>query len=370
MRITFLRKNLSRALKIITPIIAHQADLTILSNFIIKAGKNSISLSATDLEVGVTTIVRGKISKEGEITIPAQIFSEFITNSTSKKIELTVKDETIYLKGRNSKVQIKGQSSEEFPQIPELDKEKVERIKIPAKKLLTALTRVLIAPTQDDSRPILAGLFFKTTSKTLILAGTDSYRLAEEKINLEEPAQPRQFTVPIKTCQEVARVLEQEGDPNAEVFIDKNQIGYQAGETTMISRLIEGQYPDYKQIIPDHFQTEAVVDRERLFNATKTAWLFSRDQANNVRLQINPSGKLKIKATSPQIGESESVVKLIEAKGPKVESSFNVKFINDVLSVLRTEQVVLGLNESMQPGMIKGQGEDNYLYLIMPLKGE
>lgn len=370
MRITLLRKNLSKALKIAAPAISNQADLAILSNLLIKADKNNITISATDLEIGVTIKVGGKVEEPGEITVPAQIFDEYVSNSTNKTTELLTKADTLHLSDGQSKAQIKGQPAEDFPQIPEIKQEKTETINVSNKRLLQALTRVLIAPAQDDSRPVLAGVLFGIQPKGLTLAGTDSYRLAEEKILLEETASPQQLIVPIKACQEMVRILEREAASSIKILVAENQIGFQTGETILISRQIEGGYPDYRQIIPDQFQTEALIDREELLNATKTAWLFSRDQANNITLQVDPSGQMKILATSPQVGESESRVKLIKTKGPGVEASFNVKFINDVLSILKTEQVELKLNEPMQPGMIRAKGVEDYLYLIMPLKNQ
>jgi DNA polymerase III subunit beta len=370
MKTTILRKKLKEALGLTLPAISHQADLAILANLLIKVGKSSISISATDLEIGVTVKLSGKIEEPGEITVPAQILGEFVSNSTGKKITLKTKGDTLYLGDRRNKAQIKGQPTGDFPQIPEIEQDQAEKIKIPASKLLPALNRVLIATTQDDSRPILAGVLFKNQPRELRLVATDSYRLAEERIVLEEEVKPKQFVVPIKACQEVARILEKEVASSVEVVVAEKQIGFQTNDKILVSRLIEGDYPDYQQIIPDNFQTEVVVNREELLGVAKTAWLFSRDQANSVKLLANPSGQLKISATSPQVGESESRIKLIRGKGPKVEIAFNIKFINDLLSVLKTEKVVLKLNESMQPGMIRGLGLENYLYLIMPLKNE
>lgn len=370
MKITLLRKNLGETLSLVLPAISNQADLAILSSLLIKVGKSSIVISATDLEIGVTVKLSGKIDEPGEIAVPAQILSEFVSNSTSKKIVLKTKDDTLYLSDQQNKAQIKGQPAEEFPQIPEIEQEETEKITVPAEKLLQALSRVLIATTQDDSRPILAGVLFKNKPRDLRLVATDSYRLAEEKIVLEEEAKPQQFVIPIKACQEAVRILEKEVASSIEIVVAEKQIGFQTNDKTLVSRLIEGDYPDYQQIIPDNFQTEVVVNREEFLGVAKTAWLFSRDQANNIKLSANPNGQLKISATSPQVGGSESRIKLIKGEGPKVEIAFNVKFISDVLSVLKTEKVVLKLNESMQPGMIKALGLDNYLYLIMPLKDE
>jgi len=370
MRITLLRRKLGNALRIASAAVSNQVDLAILSNILIKATKNNITVSATDLEIGVTIKIRGKINEPGEITIPAQIFNEYVNNSNSEKIDLELKKDTLYLKDGTSSANIKGQPTDDYPQIPDITKESKIKISLSAEEILEGLNRVIIGPSQNDSRPVLAGVFFRIQPRVLTMAGTDSYRLAEEKISLEEEVKPTEFILPLKACQEVVRIIEKDPEGKIEILVSENQVGFRNNDTVLVSRQVEGEYPDYKQIIPTKFQTEAVVDREQLLSATKTAWLFSRDQANNIILKVGPQPNLKILATSPQVGESKSNVKLDQIKGPGVEISFNVKFITEALAVLKSDKVTLSLNEAMQPGMIKAQGKDNYLYLIMPLKNE
>jgi DNA polymerase-3 subunit beta len=369
MKITLLRKNLNEALKIASYAISNQADLAILSNLLIKADKTTVNILATDLEIGVTIKVRGKVDQPGEITVPAQIFSEFVGNSNQERITIETEEDTLKISDGKNKASIKGQPAEEFPQIPDIEEEQTDSISTSGEKLLTGLNRVLIAPTKDDSRPILSGVLFNLSQSSLHLVATDSYRLAQQKISLNEKTSANKVVVPIKACQELARIIERDPSSNVSIIFSENQIGFQTESKTLVSRLIEGDYPDYKQIIPDNFQTKAILNKKEFHTATKTAWLFSRDQANNVKLKVKENS-LNILATSPQIGESKSEINLENCKGPDVEISFNVKFITDVLSVLSGEKVELMLNQSVQPGMIKSPQDKDFLYLIMPLKSD
>jgi DNA polymerase III subunit beta len=370
MKITLLRKNLNDALRIASPAISNQVDLAILSNFLIRADKSIVSIMATDLEIGVTIKVRGKVDKPGEITIPAQIFSEFINNSDQERIEIETEKDNLNISDGKNKASIKGQPTEDYPQIPDIKEEETKSISVLGEKIHTALNRVLTAPTKDDSRPILSGVLFQVEESSLKLAATDSYRLAEEVVSLsDKQGDDLKVVVPLKACQELARILEKEIDGNLEIMFSQNQVGFEIENKTLVSRLIEGDYPDYKQIIPDNFKTKTLINKKDFLNAAKNAWLFSRDQANNVKLQIKED-KLIILATSPQIGESKSELKLKEKNGPNVEISFNVKFITDILNVISGDLIELNLNQSSQPGMIRENKKEDFLYLIMPLKTE
>jgi len=368
MKITLLRKNLNEALRIASPAISNQADLVILSNFLIRADQSMVSILATDLEIGVTIKVRGKVDQPGEITIPAQIFSEFISNSNEERVRIETKKDTFKINDGKNRATIKGQPTEDYPQIPDINEEQTESIIINGEKIYSALSRILTAPTKDDSRPILSGVLFEVVESSLKLVATDSYRLAEEVISLNnKPNQNSKVVVPLKACQELSRILEKELENDLEIIFSENQIGFQINNKTLVSRLIEGDYPDYSQIIPDDFSTKIVIKRKDFLNAAKTAWLFSRDQANNVRLKISDKN-LTILATSPQIGESKSKLNLVEKNGPNVEISFNIKFISDILNVISGEKIELKLNQSNQPGLIREKVNNNFLYLIMPLK--
>lgn len=370
MKITLLRKNLNNALRIASPAISNQADLAILSNFLIRANKNIVSIMATDLEIGVTIKVRGKVEQPGEITIPAQIFSEFINNSDQERIVIKTDKDNLNINDGKSKASIKGQPAEDYPQIPDIKEEQTDSISVLGEKVYSALNRVLTAATKDDSRPILSGVLFEIDEKSLKLVATDSYRLAEEVISLEDKhSQNLKVVVPLKACQELVRILEKEIGSSLEITFSQNQIGFEIESKILISRLIEGDYPDYKQIIPKKYQTKTLINRDDFLNAAKNAWLFSRDQANNVKLKIKKN-HLLILATSPQIGESKSKLDLKEKDGPDVEISFNIKFISDILNAISSDFVELNLNQSGQPGMIKEEDREDFLYLIMPLKTE
>lgn len=367
MKIVILKENLSKGLNIISRIVSTRGSLEVLSNILIKTEKGRVCLSATNLEVGINYMVGAKVEADGAITVPARLFTEFVNSLPGEKITLELDGDTLHSKSDNYKSDIKGISADEFPLIPEIKEEKAFSIK--PSVLKEAINLVGFAAAVDDSRPVLAGVYMKTDGSKLTLAATDSYRLAEKVVDLgSEKAKKSEIIVPAKTLLELSRILgEIDENKNVDVYLSENQILFEANGLDFISRLIEGQFPNYRQIIPENSDTKANIPREELANAVKIASLFAKENANSIKISLKNKGKVEVDSGGSQIGNNITTIKT-EVKGKDGEVSFNGKYVLDVLNIIREPEISLEISGKLNPGVIKTVKDKNYICIIMPLR--
>jgi DNA polymerase-3 subunit beta len=365
MQIICLQENLKQALNITERIIGRNLTLPILNNILLTTENNKLKISSTNLEIGINCWIAGKIKKEGSITVPAKLISEFVNNLPNKKIELKDKDNQLYLKCENFKATLKGLSAKDFPIIPKIKDKPL--IKIKGEILRTNLAQVVEMASSSESRPEISGIYMKFNKDLIKLAATDSFRLAEKIIHQGQlEGTDKSIIIPQRTIQELIRILG-EKETEVEIVLSSNQILFDLGYAQVISRLIEGQYPDYQQIIPKDFKTQVILNRNELINSIKIASLFS-GKINDIKISVQPKKSLiEILAKDIDIGENKSQ---IEAKieGKEVEIAFNYRYILDGLNNIFSDKVVLGLNNSSNPVVIRPVGDTSYIYLVMPIK--
>lgn len=363
MKISCTNKNLNLGLSVCARIIGGGTALPVLNNILLQTDNGRLKISATNLEMAITTWVGGKIEEEGEITIPARLMSEYVNSLSGEKITLTTKGPTLILEGEKAETHIKGLGAEEFPLIPKIGEEIYG--KVDGKKLRSAIRQIIFAAAYSETQPEISGILFSFEGGKLAMAATDRYRLAEAVVEMEGgEVNGRRIIVPKQTALEIGRVA---GEGPVEVILSEGQICFKTDSTQLISRLIEGQYPDYKQIIPKGFSTEAETDREELVQALKGASLFATEN-NNVELEINPAGKrILIKSQSAQVGESEIRVDGT-VTGGKNAIIFNHRYLLDCLGNLGDEKVRVKVIDSASPAQFEPVGRDNYLYVVMPIK--
>lgn len=367
MQVSCTQENLARGLMIVGRSVGVRTTLPVLNNILIKTEKGRLKLSATDLEIGIHTWIGAKVDKEGAITIPAKLLVDYINTNHDKTIELSLKDLTLQLKSEHFKANIKGIDATEFPLIPEV--KKTQDLEISGSKFHNAITKTLIATALDESRPVLAGVLFKAKGDTLKMAATDSYRLAQQIIILNKKIDTEiNFIVPQKTMAEIGRILT-DSIETVKISAGENQVEFRIGETVLVSRLIEGSFPDYEQILPKNVSTTIQVKTSLFANAIKMASFFAKESANNIKLKVDLPDKIAVFAVSPHLGDniSEMTGKIT---GEKMEIAFNARFLADVLSVINSENITLELNGNLAPGVIKPESDSNYLYVIMPLRVE
>ncbi len=368
MKITLLQSNFARAINQISRIVGARTTLPVLNNVLITAQKGKIRLSATNLEVGISTQAIGKIEEEGELTLPVRLLSDFVLNNKDESIQLETNAASAKLKSEHFEATIQGIAAEEFPTVPEPPTETVA--KIAKTKLIDALRKVNIAGATDETRPVLAGIYFQFNEKTLTLAATDSYRLAEKKLTLDVDAKEQKLIVPLRTTTEVLRVISsEEGVEDVLISAKENQISFTVGNTYIVSRLIEGSFPNYSQIVPDSFKITAEIKLSELLSAVKMSSLFARDSANNnVRVAVSKD-TLTISSIASESGTAKSSVGA-KTTGDNVEIAFNARYMLDVLNVVGEEEIVLNFNGPTVAGAITSLKDSDYVYIIMPLKLE
>jgi len=364
MKVSCTQENLAKGLGIVGRSVGIRSTLPVLNNILLKTEKGGLKLSATDLEIGIHTWIGAKVDKEGAITCPARLLLDYINTNNDKKINLEVKDLTLHLESEHYKANIKGIEASEFPLIPEVKKD-VE-IEILTQDLSRAISKTIIACALDESRPVLSGVFVYGGGDKLKMVATDSYRLAEQTFPLTKKITSEiSLIIPQRAMAEISRILS-DGAEKVKIYPGENQVEFSIDKTSVVSRLIEGAFPDYQQIIPKTTQTKFKTNAAEFANAIKMASLFARESANNIKLKIEKN-KVEVLAVSPQVGDNVSDV-TGEIVGEEIEIAFNAKFIMDVLSVIMSEKINLELSGPLAPAMLRAEKDLNYLYVIMPLR--
>jgi len=367
MKATILQSNFAKALNMTSRIVGNRTTLPVLGNILISAKKSQIKFSATDLEVGITTKSIGKIEEEGDITLPAKLLSDFVLNNKDESIEISTEGSIASLKSDHFEASIHGIAAEEFPTIPEPPK--TNNVTVNKELLSDALRKVGIAPATDETRPVLAGVFFQFEGTNLTLAATDSYRLAEKKLAVTDNTNDSKIIVPSRTINEVIRIMPTVSVDDVQISAAENQISFKVGDTYIISRLIEGSFPNYTQIIPAAGKTVVTVKKTELVSAVKMSSLFAKDTANNNVKMVVGKNEISILSAASQNGSAKSTINC-PVVGDGLEIAFNSKYIVDVLNVINDENVVLEFNDNTSPGVIKSEKDTDYVYIIMPLKVE
>ncbi len=365
MKFLATQENLLHGLSILgRPPIRH-AGLPILQNILITAEENGITLMTTNLEIGIKTKIRGKVEKTGSFTLDSRIFGEYISYLPKETIEITLLGDEIEIKTPKAQTRIKGLSADEFPLLPEI----VEsfEIEIKTEELKKALSQTLFAAAHDATRVELTGILFSFSPSRLTLAATDSYRLAEKHISvkMKEGMPEKKIIVPVRSVMEMNRILSGE---NTKLFVSDNQIALKNEDTEFVSRLIDGNYPDYRQLIPERRNTKVITDRADFILATRSASLFCKSGMNDIHLVFHPDKKsFVVSAINNQVGENISEVDAV-VSGDENEIVLNYKYLLDGLSTIGTEEVILELIDKNNVGLLRPKDQSDYLYLIMPIR--
>lgn len=367
MKVSCTQENLTRGLNIVGRLVGTRATLPVLNNILIKTQSGRLTLAATDLEIGISTWIGAKVDKDGAVTCPARLLSEYTTTNTDKNISIELKDTTLHLDSEHFKANIKGIDASEFPLIPEV--KEGETVEIGGEDLKNGIMKTAFASALDETRPVLAGVCLKIGNGKMKMVATDSYRLAEKTINLlSKDNKEKNIIVPQRTMVEIGRLLDESVD-KVTMKVGENQVHFKLGPTEVISRLVEGSFPDYEQIIPTNIKTKIEVNTAAFLNAIKMASFFAREAANNIKLSLKKPKGLKISAVSPQLGDNVSELEA-GLSGDEIEIAFNAKFVLDVLQIVDSEKISLQLAGPLSAGIIKPLKDPNYLYIIMPLRME
>jgi DNA polymerase-3 subunit beta len=374
MEFSILQENLKQGLTTTSHIAGKNINLPVLSNIMLKAKDGNIKLISTNLEIGIVSSIRGKVEKEGSCLVDAKTINEYINLLPNKKINIKQKEQTLIIESENYKTKINTINIEEFPLIPVVDKKNYYKTKINDFK--KALVNVVFSASTSESRMELTGILFNFENEKLIMAATDSYRLAEKEIEIKSENKTdssRNIILPSKTIQELIRILGSlnPDDSAGEItfYLSENQILFVINNIEIVSRLIEGQYPDYKQIIPLNIRTKILINRMEFIRAIKVSALFSKTGINDVDLDF-PNGKNKviISSTSGQTGENITEIETA-VSGEDNAITLNYRYLLDGLNNIEEENVRLEVIDNNTPCILRPEGKDiRYLYIIMPIK--
>lgn len=367
MKLSCLQADLALALSLVNRAVSPNNTLPVLNNILVKAEGKRLFLCATNLEIAISASFEAEIANEGALTVPAKVFSSYVSLLEEINVDLDVLNgNTLVVKTAGSESKMKGISSEEFPLLPKLDNPTV--LVLPVEEIKQAIEQVVFASSTNISRPVLTGLYWKLTGNTLKLVATDSYRLGEKTVELQDASESDMtFIVPAKTAQELSKILESAKEKTFEVRIGKGQILFKVGGVELMSRLIEGNFPDYERILPKEIKTELTISNEAFTLALKKLSVIVRENNNNVKVRAQ-EGKLFIFSDETQVGQGACEVPAAGMKGENIETALNVQYLLDVLSHLKGENVHFGLNDGLSPVMVTPAQSSGYLHIIMPLK--
>ncbi len=364
MKIVCTLENLKFGLLTAGRIISPSNTLPILSNLLLKTENGQLKISATNLEIAITTTVRCKIEQEGEVCLPAKTLIELVNTLPDQNILLETEPNAVLIETENYTTKIKSLPGGEFPLIPNVDTKYA--LEFEPKQLKQAIEQVIFAASKNESQPEISGVFMQQTGETVKLVATDRYRLAEKSIVAKREKNEQQVIFPHRAVVEAVRLLSSlEGNP-AEINLGENQAVIKIGETQIITRLIDGQYPDYKQIIPQQFNTTINLVRQELVNALKTSGIFSHS-TGSVTFNFKPKQNLVVSSSSNDLGESR-VELSSHTEGESGSIILNYRYILDALNNMTGENVVMKIVNDEAPVILTEQTGQDYTYLIMPIK--
>lgn len=368
MELIVIKSNLKEGLSIIQGGVGESLNLPVLRYAILEAEQDKIKLTATNLELSITSMVSGKVIEGGKVGVPVGTLLSLINNIQTERISLQSKKGQVTLKTDNYEASIQSIPVDDFPVIPTL-KEKSLFFEINGEEFKESLAQVAVATQFSDLRPELNSILFDFSIDSLKLAATDSFRLSERtisnthiKTNLEERFRA---LIPLRACYELIKIISGEGEVG--IYFSGNQVFFESDKFELVSRLTEGNFPDYTQVLPKKYVSEVVVNREKLMNGLKLAGVFG-GQSNEARIKILPGAKtLEVESSSQDIGDNRYV---LPVKATKETSgvAFNGRYLLDALKAIKTEDVFIGINEEeRRASLVKSSTNDAYLYILMPI---
>lgn len=363
MQIKIDKNNFYDGIQTVRKAISSKSTLPILSGILIETQEERLKLVGTDLELGIECRVDANIIKDGTIVLPANHLANIVRELPNKELELELKkDNKVEISCGLSQFKIHGSPADEYPLLPEIGSG-IEYT-LSQKKFQAMINRIKFATSDDESRPFLTGGLLSIDNENLKMVATDSYRLAYTQLKLDKDLKNEEIIIPSKTLNELSKLLNSEDE--IRFLITDNQILFEFSEITIISRLIEGQFPNYKQVIPDNHKTEIKLKKKELLNATKRAALVARNNSNIIKTKFQ-NDKLMIESNAPEVGQAYEELSTSQ-HGDDTEIAFNANYLIDVLKVIDNEEILIELSGELSPGVIKEVDNDNYIHVIMPVR--
>lgn len=372
MKIEVLKENLKTNISIIERIVGKNLSLPILNNVLMNIEDSFLSLISTDLEIAIKVWMLVKIIDKGKVVVPAKFLSSFISSLPNEKIVMESVGQNLHIQCGNLKTQIQGNNSEDFPLIPEF--KDVEFLMVDSRRICQGISQVIDLTSQSQSRPEISGIYFSFLKNQIKIVATDSFRLGEKTIHMDEPIKKEHsFILPQKAAREIINILENK-DVLVKIYFSQNQALFELPmkevdhpQVQLTSRLIEGEYPNYQDIIPSQFKTHVTVKRDEFLNHIKTASLFS-GKVNEIKISVNKDKQeVQIFAKSQDVGENTSSLSA-KIEGESIETSFNYKYIVDGILNIKSSEILFDISKEDGPCILRPVGDSSYLYVVMPIK--
>ncbi len=377
MQLNCLQENLSQGLSIVQPAVATRTTLPITQHVLLASDEGRLRLSATNLEIAISTWVGGEILEEGAITIPARLLTDFVNSLGRQTIEIATfspgngvtQGGGITVKGDRVNANINGAAPEEFPPIPTVEDGLSTRIS--GRMLREAIRQVVLAAAVEDSRPVLTGVHLDIEGSKMTLAAADGFRLAVRTIDLLDPVgEKTSIIVPARTLSQIERLIDGDDPVDIVVTTQRSQILFRLKNIEVVSQLIQGTFPNYSQLIPQERTTRAVIDLGALQRATRTASIFAKDGSGIIRLQMvagaGGPGRLTISSRAEEVGDNTGDIEA-DVEGDEGKIAFNSRYLSEVLNIIGKDRVVLEMTTSSSPGVIRPLDDDDYIHVVMPM---
>ena len=377
MQLNCLQENLSQGLSIVQPAVATRTTLPITQHVLLASDEGRLRLSATNLEIAISTWVGGEILEEGAITIPARLLTDFVNSLGRQTIEIATfspgngvtQGGGITVKGDRVNANINGAAAEEFPPIPTVEDGLSTRIS--GRMLREAIRQVVLAAAVEDSRPVLTGVHLDIEGSKMTLAAADGFRLAVRTIDLLDPVgEKTSIIVPARTLSQIERLIDGDDPVDIVVTTQRSQILFRLKNIEVVSQLIQGTFPNYSQLIPQERTTRAVIDLGALQRATRTASIFAKDGSGIIRLQMvagaGGPGRLTISSRAEEVGDNTGDIEA-DVEGDEGKIAFNSRYLSEVLNIIGKDRVVLEMTTSSSPGVIRPLDDDDYIHVVMPM---
>lgn len=378
MIVSVMQENLALALRMVARAIDASPPLPILANILIEAKDSSVFLSATDLEFSISTRIGAKVEQPGAITLPATTLRDLVSTLAPERVDMRLDRDnwTVNLRCGIQVANIRGIEVDEYPPINHIDTEEHCDLQLAGEVLRDAIKQVAFCAATDQNRPILTGVYFCHEGETLTLAAADGYRLAVRKIDVpgQVASEMRDMVIPAKTVAQIAQIIDAEYDIKIAFPRERQTVTFSRTECEASVQLLEGRFPDYASIIPRESTKEAVCYTSDVLIAAKRAAIFARDNAYICEIKMEPgrnpgeAGLLNVKGISSERGDAESMLDCeVEMDAPSYNGTFNVRYLITAANAIPDERLVLAFTENESPGVIKPEGRDDLIYVVMPM---
>jgi DNA polymerase-3 subunit beta len=372
MKFSCNQDTFSQYLNIVSRIVSSKPGLPILNNVKFETSKGKLLITATDLEIGISTWIGADVQSEGEITVPAKQLAEFINSVPNEKVDVELEKQSFKVSTTNNSAEFNTIPVDDYPKVPVTEKEK-PLLKINQEDLSKAISRVAFAAATDNIKPVLAGMLMEIDSSKVNFVGTDGLRLSRQVIELETGSEEsKSLLIPVKAMQELAHIMSEitQEESTVELYLikDRNQVLFRVGDIDLTSRLIDGEFPEYRPIIPTGFNTQCEIKRSDFLDSLKVTNIIARSVlGNKIIMEIDSKeNSITMSASQSDVGSNKSTFKgEIDGEGLKI--AFSSRLLTDVLNHIQAEDIIFECSEAVKPGVFKVKDDEDFIHLVMPM---